>query len=1411
MGIISDIQADLEKSARELLDEYKDRLMAEAIRLCKDESTAEDLVVCTFENYFFKQAKHDPERGSLYGWLRTILHNLYADSFRKRRVNEVLMSPEDIERIIDAQLPDVISEDAKRAEYEEKLLKDAVNSLSPKMRAAVVLHYFESMSVAEVARNLCVSEDSIKNRLFYARKVLAKRLGKRLGKGGVAAVCIALFSLVSMAAVATLPVLAPVRETVASLFAGSPVEQPPAEVPANAAAEPIAPITTFENNENTETKEEEPMKLTKTLKSAAVAAAMTLGTVGSASATAPTGSRIAAFPVPEWTSDNDIRNAWRIANAEAETANDCNFIAVYDIGTPHVVQCGVIFRSVNHMGQQHVFYGSNAPVNNANPDADGSGWTKIADMAEGIGSYVYSATDYNVIPRAEGTEGVAYRYYLLKPVGSYQLHIGFFTEDFSLQQDAFVLANDRTLGVSDAEGYPFSGKVYGVPDGGEATVTLHVAKVDHGDDLAAWESDATHHSFVADGTYASGSSFSLKATGLAAGVWQGRLFATAGARAVASQRTYAFVMGTRPYYPTAYFWSRTTATFNDGNASNYGEGYGSGAIYELDDPDVEVVGARLWVRDSRYSPFQGAFVEYTAGALDLGSLTEITSVSVRTNYTAELWPATGWTTRAILGKGFDFFVLPNYVVDVPLQLSDDARYVKYVDVMNGNWCEAEFRVLPRPAEPVATMALGDVGGTYVGLSGRLKYRGNTPQKSPCDIYVSCVPKNAEKHYLKLAEGWENGADWAGSVTGLAGETEYDLDVVVSNALAGVSVLSTSFTTLEATPEPPKVELISVTPDQDGNVTFVWNLLNTGSVAGDVDIYAQWKINGGSYCTAVKLAENVALGVGSAVSDQVVPGETLTFVVFAVNKAGSDEDGTRTSALSAAVEGTTFGPSSFESGSIVRADMSGALRISGAIGTIGLGTSEVRLAYAPVNGLETNYMPIATYTKESASRQFDATVTLPVAGTYFVQLQLVNAWKNTSWQTAAAEKTLLLGLALPMNVPYDMRLFSDGDLTKCLKDVPTQCGPVVFDLGNVRSVNGVIFALSTDGHADAFKTLVFEVSSDGKTWTKAWENDGEMVLPTHQFLDVPFAAPLPSGRYVRVSNRELRRLGISEFCAVGSGFAVTANAPRPWGSATSIGLDHSEKGMGAYLHGRLIGTLPEGGVRVYACVSRQDYGGDANAWLAKSKKVDLGLRTVGDAFSAMVENAPIGVCYTKLVAVSDDATFVSPECHRVVAGSRPYRGAAWVLEGTKTDGVKSYDGNVNTYTDGTVPDHVFPLVNFKGWRILGARVWPRNGFASRVFGMKVYVSTAPAGLESMPYKETPREVRTYASEPAGGFKWQELPGAGITDSLSASDGTWDVILGKLPENATYINIPGSGNVSEIELRIARPVGTVFSVR
>ncbi len=61
-------------------------------------------------------------------------------------------------------------------------LAEAIASLTPRQRAAVVLHYYEDLSVLDVARVLDVSESTVKQHLHRARGRMAELLGEEVGR-----------------------------------------------------------------------------------------------------------------------------------------------------------------------------------------------------------------------------------------------------------------------------------------------------------------------------------------------------------------------------------------------------------------------------------------------------------------------------------------------------------------------------------------------------------------------------------------------------------------------------------------------------------------------------------------------------------------------------------------------------------------------------------------------------------------------------------------------------------------------------------------------------------------------------------------------------------------------------------------------------------------------------------------------------------------------------------------------------------------------------------------------------------------------------------------------------------------------------------------------------------------------------
>lgn len=62
-----------------------------------------------------------------------------------------------------------------RNDYDRVDMRDAVERLELKQRTVIVLHYFEDLSIAQIAQTLEVTESAVKTRLMRAREALMKK------------------------------------------------------------------------------------------------------------------------------------------------------------------------------------------------------------------------------------------------------------------------------------------------------------------------------------------------------------------------------------------------------------------------------------------------------------------------------------------------------------------------------------------------------------------------------------------------------------------------------------------------------------------------------------------------------------------------------------------------------------------------------------------------------------------------------------------------------------------------------------------------------------------------------------------------------------------------------------------------------------------------------------------------------------------------------------------------------------------------------------------------------------------------------------------------------------------------------------------------------------------------------------
>ena len=194
MSLVEEIRNDPDKGAKRLDAEFRVGLTTLALRFCNDAAGAEDLVNRTFMEVC-RSIDRYAEQSAFFAWMSKIMANIYANDIRRKsRQNEVLDGGRHETE------PDPDAEAAIYRCVDAAILRDAIDTLPPDDRKAVVMHYFLDIPVREAARILSVPTGTFAWRLHNARMLLAVKLGALVKKPGVKSVLLAILAALFLAA-----------------------------------------------------------------------------------------------------------------------------------------------------------------------------------------------------------------------------------------------------------------------------------------------------------------------------------------------------------------------------------------------------------------------------------------------------------------------------------------------------------------------------------------------------------------------------------------------------------------------------------------------------------------------------------------------------------------------------------------------------------------------------------------------------------------------------------------------------------------------------------------------------------------------------------------------------------------------------------------------------------------------------------------------------------------------------------------------------------------------------------------------------------------------------------------------------------------------------------------------------------
>ena len=162
-----------QKAFDEIYLRYSDVLFGYFMKmLARDKEKCEDMVHDLFAKIIRKPDYFNVNR-SFRTWVFSVACNMCKNEYKRMSVRKHVSN--DFEPIKSLQAQSDTLKKVHESTFSESFYK-ALNALDEKHKNVFALRHFEGLSMKEIAETLEINEGTVKSRLFYATKTLAKEL-----------------------------------------------------------------------------------------------------------------------------------------------------------------------------------------------------------------------------------------------------------------------------------------------------------------------------------------------------------------------------------------------------------------------------------------------------------------------------------------------------------------------------------------------------------------------------------------------------------------------------------------------------------------------------------------------------------------------------------------------------------------------------------------------------------------------------------------------------------------------------------------------------------------------------------------------------------------------------------------------------------------------------------------------------------------------------------------------------------------------------------------------------------------------------------------------------------------------------------------------------------------------------------
>jgi RNA polymerase sigma-70 factor (ECF subfamily) len=177
LQLVRAVAAGDERALHSLYEQTHRIVFTLVVRITADQETAEEVTLDVFYHVWRKASTYDPANGSVVGWIMNQARSRAIDRLRfDRRKKRVNTSPDGLQPTTDIDDP----QQAYLFQEESRLLRNALEILTPEERNAIETAFFSELTYEETAKQLDQPVGTVKTRIRSGMGKLREVLGRNL-------------------------------------------------------------------------------------------------------------------------------------------------------------------------------------------------------------------------------------------------------------------------------------------------------------------------------------------------------------------------------------------------------------------------------------------------------------------------------------------------------------------------------------------------------------------------------------------------------------------------------------------------------------------------------------------------------------------------------------------------------------------------------------------------------------------------------------------------------------------------------------------------------------------------------------------------------------------------------------------------------------------------------------------------------------------------------------------------------------------------------------------------------------------------------------------------------------------------------------------------------------------------------